>query len=476
MLGLALAAMLVNSKVQQMMPAGPSPDSGFSGLWRVIGAQPAPWASRKTFTKADTPLLEYAVEFRDGVAKGPPPLACDHAQYSSGQTYLDGLFGGKIKGNTAADAKLHLTNPPSTFWMICGKAVREYYIDDDADMLMADGDVIYTLQRPTGMDPEQYKPGFTGPSIDCAKAKTTGEKLICTDAKLAQSDRKLGAAWRKLKQSISPESFAGFQSAQRAWIAYEMKTCGGNGPMPEVGGDRNKVTECLRGAFDARAEMLDGLKAEKAGALVIEPRMRVHTRGNPDTEESDIYPVMSGGPQAAAFNIFITKTLKLNNWRMDDKALFRHDDVDDMKLHAHRVYFVARFDSRVATINIGTSDFVGGHDEERDVAPLAWDMQKSRPFTPDDVFVPQSDWKKFVVGYCDGDLHRQTKADGITDDLTVADLRTVISSSASWIWNKDHATVMFSISMGGGGPGSAYNVDIPYKLLKPYMKTDAPIL
>jgi len=30
--------------------------------------------------------------------------------------------------------------------------------------------------------------------------------------------------------------------------------------------------------------------------------------------------------------------------------------------------------------------------------------------------------------------------------------------------------------MGGGGPESAYTVNIPYKLLKPYMKPDAPVL
>jgi uncharacterized protein YecT (DUF1311 family) len=446
-----------------------------AGVWRIVGAQRAPWAKPKNLTKADAPLLVYAVEFANGAVKGPAPLACARAQYADG----DGpYFGGKLANDKdGAMAKaLHLVHSDIAFRVICGATSRDYYVDDDADMVTAEGDVIYTLQRPTGVDPEQYKAGFSGPSIDCNKAKITGEKLICIDAKLAQSDRKLSAAWHKLKQSIAPESFAGFQTAQRAWTAYEMKDCGGTGPMPDPGGDTDKITSCLGDAFDARAELFDGVKTERFGALIIEPRIRFHTRAAPDTEETDIYPVMSSGVQAAAFNAFIAKALKLVKWRMDDKAIFRYDDVDGMKLHAHRDYDVARFDSRVVMINIGTSDFTGGHDEERNVIPLAWNVEKSRPFTLNDVFAPSADWKKFVIPFCNRDLLRQTKTDGLTDDLTERDMQDAVSNNANWVWDKDHATVMFSISMGGGGPDSAYSVVIPYRLLRPFMKPDAPVL
>ena len=53
------------------MPAGPSPESGLKGVWRVIRAKPAPWVKPHKLTKAETPLLEYAVEFKDGEVKGP---------------------------------------------------------------------------------------------------------------------------------------------------------------------------------------------------------------------------------------------------------------------------------------------------------------------------------------------------------------------------------------------------------------------
>ncbi len=94
------------------MPDGPSPDPGFRGVWRIIAAQPAPWVNARALTKAQTPLLEYAVDFEEGAVKGPDPLACKSALYSSGTTYGDGLFGGKLAKVPRTDAMMaavHLT-------------------------------------------------------------------------------------------------------------------------------------------------------------------------------------------------------------------------------------------------------------------------------------------------------------------------------------------------------------------------------
>ena len=239
-----------------MMPPGPSPESGLAGVWRVIRAQPAPWARPRKLTRADAPLLEFAVEFRDSEVKGPPPLACRGARYSSGVTYVDGLFGGKLAGDRDGKkiAAVHLSRgSPTTFRVICRAISRDYYIDDDADMVMAEGDVIYTLQRPTGMDPEQYKAGFSGPSFDCTEAETAVDQLTCIDAELSKSDTKMAAAYRHLQKEETAGSFATVQAAQRAWLAYVRKACGDSTKMPDDLGDRNKLQECLTDNYQDRA-------------------------------------------------------------------------------------------------------------------------------------------------------------------------------------------------------------------------------
>jgi len=78
---------------EPMMPAGASPEAGLAGVWRVIDAKPAPWSRQRRLTKRDAPLLAYAIEFAANEVKGPAPLACPGATYSSGVTYRDEAFG-----------------------------------------------------------------------------------------------------------------------------------------------------------------------------------------------------------------------------------------------------------------------------------------------------------------------------------------------------------------------------------------------
>jgi hypothetical protein len=135
----------------------------------------------------------------------------------------------------------------------------------------------------------------------------------------------------------------------------------------------------LKTEYDSRADLLESAKVARSGSLTIEPRLRFRTRATPATEESDIYPQMSGGPEANAFNAFIASVWTFR-WRMDIKTLFRYgDDVNGAKLHAHRFYSVKRFDGRTVTLNVSTSDFVGGRDEERDGQTFTWDLRAGRP-------------------------------------------------------------------------------------------------
>lgn len=462
-----------------MMPAGTSPESGLKGVWRVIRAEPAPWAKPRKLTKAQTPLLEYAVEFKDGEVKGPAPLACTNAQYSSGVTYGDGLFGGRLKGprEDAMAATAHLSRgTPTTFRTICGNVQQDYYIDDDADLVAAIGDVLYTLERPTGMDIDQYKPGFSGPSFDCNKATSATDQLICTDATLSKADKKMVAAYRRLQKEETPESFATVLSAQRGWLAYVRKSCGDKKKTPDDQGDRNKLQDCLSENYSDRADRLDALKVQTSGTLTLEPRMRFFSRlSKPQTEDSDIYPWMNGGPEAASFNVWIAKTLKLDKRRMDDKDLFPFGhDVDDLKLSARRTYSVARFDAHIVSFQISTFDYTGGAHEAIGEEEFNWDTAKGKPIDPEGIFIKGKGWVKFSTDYCLKDLKRQF-AEQESDGPDRPAVETVVKSGA-WLFGRDHATVHFTVYAIASFAGGEYDVDIPYTVLKPYLRSDAPVL
>jgi len=471
---LALSAPLASA---QFMRPGATPESGFAGTWRVIAAAPAPWehASRVEGAKS---LLEYAVKFSEGEAKGPPALACEHAKYASGVTGPDDLFDGKLKSTGAdAAAKLGLTDAAiTTYRIVCGEKTRDYYVDANANLKTYEAGIVYTLERPTGMETARYEPGFSGPSFDCARARSAGEQTICRDAALSEADRKLDAAYRRLKSTMTAASFATVQKSQRDWLAYVAKSCRADGPMPEDAGDRNTLQGCLEDNYVDRAGRLEAAKVVKAGALALEPRMRTFTRARPDTEESDIYPWMSGGREADAFNAYVAKALKLDQRRMDDKDLFPFgDEVADMKLSAHRTYSVQRFDARVASLQIQTFDYTGGAHEVIGESSLNWDVKHGSAFALKDVFDDAKPWRKFAIEFCMRDLREQSAGQEALDPERSA-VESVVGDEANWLWGTDAATVHFTVYTVASFAGGEFDVEIPYAELKPYLRADAPVV
>jgi hypothetical protein len=206
--------------------------------------------------------------------------------------------------------------------------------------------------------------------------------------------------------------------------------------------------------------------------------MRFHARDVPPTEETDVYPFLNGGPQATPFNAFISKSLKLDSWRMDDKSLFRYgtDIPFGEKLHARRTYSAVRFDRRIVSLKVSVSDFVGGHDEEPGETALTWDLANSKVASLGDVFAPATDWKKFVLAYATGRIKKQIAADNATADPDNWDLPATLADSSRWLWGKDKATVMFTVFLLYGMGEREYDVDVPYSALRPYMKPSAVVL
>jgi hypothetical protein len=245
--------------------------------------------------------------------------------------------------------------------------------------------------------------------------------------------------------------------------------------MPDDAGERNTLQGCLNDNYTDRAGRLDAAKVAKAGALVLEPRMRTLSRAHPDTEESDIYPWMTGGHDADAFNAYVAKALRLDRHRMDNKDLFPFgDDVADMKLSAHRTYSVQRFDARIASLQIQTYDYTGGAHEVIGESSLNWDVAHARAFALADVFVADKPWRAFVTDFCLHDLHDQL-ADGDGDPERSA-VEAVVADDANWLWGSDRATAHFTVYTVASFAGGEFDVDIAYADLKSYLRNDAPVM
>lgn len=77
-----------------------------------------------------------------------------------------------------------------------------------------------------GAAPPQASAGAS-PSFDCAKATAPVEKLICGDAGLAASDRKVAELYAALLKNVSADDAVKQRTAQRAWL-NQRNACGTN--------------------------------------------------------------------------------------------------------------------------------------------------------------------------------------------------------------------------------------------------------
>ncbi|MET0230984.1 MAG: hypothetical protein ABW186_08655, partial [Rhodanobacteraceae bacterium] len=112
----------------QFMRPGTSPESGFAGVWRIVGAKPAPWAASGSRAATATPLLEYAIEIAEGEVKGPAAIACGDAHFSSGVSARDELFDGRFRDHPGAAEAFALTSGSvTTFRVICDGKPRDWY-------------------------------------------------------------------------------------------------------------------------------------------------------------------------------------------------------------------------------------------------------------------------------------------------------------------------------------------------------------
>ena len=409
-------------------------------------------------------MLEYAVSFGDGEVIGPSPLGCKQAKFSTVLAEPESLFRGKLTKAKASDIAKAMQIQTTSSHVDCGDRQFDYQMDYHGNLWIVLGDVMYALQRPDG-DPSKVKPGYSGPSFNCLKAKTAGEKTICLDAELSRADLAMENAYERLKTTATPESFLTVQNALRAWNAYVMADCGAKAPMPEDIGEKKRIDNCLTDQYGDRERLLSNAEILRSGALTLEPRMRFFSKPKPRTEDSDLYPWLSGGPQAKAFNAYIEKNLNLSKRRMDNKELFAFgDDIpEDMSLYARRWYQVERFDERIVSLQIVTFDYTGGAHEILGETSLNWDMEKGRPFSANALFRQDKPWRKYVTYFCLNKLDDQFSGSG--PDRSAVE--TVVADSGNWLFAKDHARVHFtvySIASFSGGKYSANPLD-PTKLI-----------
>jgi len=453
-----------------------SPDKSFSGFWRVIAAERAPWLAPRPLRAGEAPLLAWMVAFDEGAVAGPPALACASARYDNRQTMLADLFGGRLDPDTASEQASMLGFMPfqaPTQRVLCGARAAEYYLAHNGDVLVASGEIVYRLRRPDG-DPREWHAGYSGPGFDCVTADHAGSQIVCDDLRLSGMDRTMTAAYKRLEAAETPASFATVRAAQQAWHVAAEQRCAADGVLPAHAGDVVPLRDCLAALYQDRAALFEGMRVVKAGGLTLEPRMRFASTTTPPFFDSDAVPWLTGGPTADAFNAAVAETLRLDRQRIDDKKLSVPPNMPaDYALSARRTYVVMRFDGRLISLQMRTADFTGGTHDQLNEFAINWDLAAGAPLGFASLFPIDKDGLQFVTDAAMKDLTRQF---GDEPPPKQTDVATVVADPNDWLFTADAAIVHFPVYTVANFSRGAFDVRIPFTVLKDYLRPDAVVL
>lgn len=80
-----------------------------------------------------------------------------------------------------------------------------------------------------------------GAAMDCSRARSNAEKMLCSNPRLMQADQQLALAWRDaIRRGIKPEDL---MERQRAWLRDVRDAC--------------NDTECMLQAYQDRIAELE---------------------------------------------------------------------------------------------------------------------------------------------------------------------------------------------------------------------------
>jgi hypothetical protein len=156
---LALGALLLGSLLGLLTgPLSAQAQNAFSGTWRIVGSEAAPWAGEASPPdgKAMKALKGKALTFAASKISGPASLACSKPRYEIRQAPPEGLFQGVLaapppSSKPPASAKeaarrLGMTSP-TVATLSVGCSGIEFHLISANEGLFALNNVVYRMRR-----------------------------------------------------------------------------------------------------------------------------------------------------------------------------------------------------------------------------------------------------------------------------------------------------------------------------------------
>ncbi len=227
------------------------------GRWRVIRADPAPWA------QGPVPALTFdrvGLVFRPDGLSGPGPLSCPDARQEETAIPPAGLFQGVLPAaraeTLARDLGLPSQGPVPTIRLTCANASFDFHRSGPDRILFAIDQVIYTARPAAFADPRPdvafLEPAF--PALDCVLATSGWERIVCASPEASAAHAAL---------SRETPVLGGSAGAHRTFVDAAARRCGARLSRNPAGDA--ETAACLASAYLDRLFSLREKAAERRG-------------------------------------------------------------------------------------------------------------------------------------------------------------------------------------------------------------------
>jgi uncharacterized protein YecT (DUF1311 family) len=312
-----------------------------------------------------------------------------------------------------------------------------------------------------------------GPSFDCGKARTSDEKLVCSEPTLATLDHELAAKYDAEAKRANAAAAAELRKTQRAWLAERASCARGRGSS---GADRKAAVRCLETSYAWRIGDFD--RPHKRPNLppgIVERRLvRRDPRARDAVDFS--YPALTAGRQgAAAFDAFFAKQARDRAGKPHGEvvagasAALEDDPLAQSSLAAS--FEVPLATPRLVTVVTEGYDYGGGAHGLPFTIATTFDLELERPLTLDDVF---------ANGRGIADALFPVVMDRLGSDArewegAEKNARKVLENVSSWTFLADGAAVTFPPYAVAPYAAGSPRVRFTWAELKPYLKAGSPL-
>lgn len=333
-------------------------------------------------------------------------------------------------------------------------------------------------------------PVWAAGGADCTKAKTPDEKVICASPALGRVDREMAASYRGLLQAVvalGPAAEQRLKEGQRGWVAGRGAACGLARDVEVTAETRPAFTECLAELYAARARELEGIRAGLPLSAAIAAIAVTESVAQQHYEIDARYPQIADAGIAGAdgFNRRIKEQVtELIGQSQREFAEMAADPPDSDGAGPesgsslwlrYDVFFPSQ---RLISVRFEISTyFAGAAHPNTQYSSITFDLAGGRQLTLADLVGPGDDWQGVIARHCLSELKRVSEQHDIgflPDDASAAVSETV-ADFTNWSIAAGRAIITFnaySVFSYAAGP---QEVEVPFALLKPYLRADAPV-